>query len=53
MLLKLVKQEMLPVDKFVTHRFAFDDVISAYETFGKRSADWGAQGAHQPLTQTR
>jgi alcohol dehydrogenase len=41
MLLKLVKQEMLPVDKFVTHRFAFDDVISAYETFGN-AAQTGA-----------
>ena len=34
MLLKLVAQEKLPVDKFVTHRFALGDVISAYETFG-------------------
>jgi alcohol dehydrogenase len=41
MLLKLVKQDMLPVDKFVTHRFALDDVISAYETFGN-AAQTGA-----------
>jgi alcohol dehydrogenase len=41
MLLKLVKQEMLPVDKFVTHRFAFDDIINAYETFGN-AAQTGA-----------
>ena len=41
MLLKLVKQEKLPVDKFVTHRFAFDEVISAYETFGN-AAETGA-----------
>src|SRR5674476_1384871 len=41
MLLKLVKQEMLPVDKFVTHRFAFDEVMSAYETFGN-AAETGA-----------
>ena len=34
MLLKLVAQEKLPVEKFVTHRFALDDVVSAYETFG-------------------
>jgi threonine dehydrogenase-like Zn-dependent dehydrogenase len=34
MLLKLVAQEKLPVEKFVTHRFAFDDIMSAYETFG-------------------
>jgi alcohol dehydrogenase len=41
MLLKLVKQEMLPVGKFVTHRFAFDEMISAYETFGN-AAQTGA-----------
>ena len=41
MLLKLVTSQMLPVDKFVTHRFAFDDVISAYETFGN-AAQTGA-----------
>jgi alcohol dehydrogenase len=34
MLLKLVKQHRLPVDKFVTHRFSFGEVMSAYETFG-------------------
>jgi alcohol dehydrogenase len=34
MLLKLIAQHKLPADKFVTHRFALDDVISAYETFG-------------------
>jgi len=34
MLLKLVAQKKLPVDKFVTHRFALDDILSAYETFG-------------------
>jgi alcohol dehydrogenase len=34
MLLKLVVQQKLPTDKFITHRFAMDDVISAYDTFG-------------------
>jgi alcohol dehydrogenase len=34
MLLKLVAQQKLPVDKFVTHRFAMDDIVAAYETFG-------------------
>jgi alcohol dehydrogenase len=24
----------LPVEKFVTHRFALDEVLKAYETFG-------------------
>jgi alcohol dehydrogenase len=41
MLLKLVKAQMLPVDKFVTHRFALDDMMSAYETFGS-AAETGA-----------
>jgi alcohol dehydrogenase len=34
MLLKLVAQQKLPVEKFVTHRFSLDDVMAAYETFG-------------------
>ena len=34
MLLKLVAQHKLPVEKFVTHRFALDEVIKAYEAFG-------------------
>jgi alcohol dehydrogenase len=33
MLLKLVAQQKLPVERFVTHRFALDEIISAYETF--------------------
>jgi alcohol dehydrogenase len=34
MLLKLVVQQKLPADKFVTHRFEMNDIDSAYETFG-------------------
>ena len=34
MLLKLVAQQKLPVTELVTHRFALDNIISAYETFG-------------------
>ena len=34
MLLKLVTQGKLPVEKFVTHRFKLEDVVLAYETFG-------------------
>ena len=34
MLLKLVAQQKLPVHNFVTHTFTFDEVTSAYETFG-------------------
>lgn len=34
MLLKLVAQQKLPVERFVTHRFALADIESAYDTFG-------------------
>ncbi len=34
MLLKLVSQHRLPVDKFVTHRFTFDQMLEAYDVFG-------------------
>lgn len=41
MLLKLVAQQKLPVEKFVTHRFALNDVVRAYETF-QNAAQTGA-----------
>ena len=41
MLLKLVAQRRATVDKFVTHRYALNDVLSAYDTFA-RAADTGA-----------
>ena len=34
MLLKLVAQNKLPVGAFVTHRFALDEVLTAYDVFG-------------------
>jgi alcohol dehydrogenase len=34
MLLKLVAQHKLPADKFVTHRFTFDQILEAYDVFG-------------------
>jgi alcohol dehydrogenase len=34
MLLKLVAHGKLPTADLVTHRFALDDILSAYETFG-------------------
>jgi len=34
MLLKLLAQHRLPVDKFVTHEFTFDQLEDAYEVFG-------------------
>ena len=33
MLLKLVAEHKLPVDKFVTHTFTFDQVLEAYDVF--------------------
>jgi len=41
MLLKLVAQDKLPAAKFVTHHFALDEIIDAYDTFG-RAAETGA-----------
>jgi alcohol dehydrogenase len=34
MLLKLVAQQKLPTEAFVTHEFAMADIVAAYETFG-------------------
>ena len=34
MLLKLVAAHRMPVDKFVTHEFSFDQIEEAYEVFG-------------------
>ena len=33
MLLKLVAEHKLPVDKFVTHEFSFDQILQAYDVF--------------------
>jgi len=41
MLLKLVEQQKLPVAEFVTHRFTFDEMLKAYDTFGN-AAESGA-----------
>jgi alcohol dehydrogenase len=35
MLLKLVAQQKLAAERFVTHRFGFDQVLDAYDTFGR------------------
>ncbi|WP_341360330.1 zinc-dependent alcohol dehydrogenase family protein [Georgenia sp. M64] len=35
MLLKLVAQKKLPAEKFATHRFTFDQMLEAYDTFGR------------------
>lgn len=38
MLLKLVAQKKVPAEKFATHRFGFDEILAAYDTFA-RAAD--------------
>ena len=38
MLLKLVEQHKLTAEAFVTHRFTFDQLIGAYDTFGRAAA---------------
>ncbi|WP_448073355.1 zinc-dependent alcohol dehydrogenase family protein [Georgenia yuyongxinii] len=35
MLLKLVAQHKLEAERFATHRFTFDQVLDAYDTFGR------------------
>ena len=35
MLLKLVAQHKLAAERFATHRFTFDQVLDAYDTFGR------------------
>jgi alcohol dehydrogenase len=35
MLLKLIAEGRLAVDRFVSHQFALDDMLAAYDTFGR------------------
>jgi alcohol dehydrogenase len=35
MLLKLVAQKKIPADKLATHQFTFDQMLDAYDTFGR------------------
>jgi alcohol dehydrogenase len=39
MLLKLVAEKKLPVEKFVTHEFTFDEILNAYEVFGNAAKE--------------
>lgn len=39
MLLKLVAEKQLPADKFVTHEFAFDEILKAYDVFGNAAEE--------------
>jgi alcohol dehydrogenase len=39
MLLKIVQSGKLQPDKLVTHRFALDDILKAYETFGNAASE--------------
>ena len=38
MLLRLVAQGKLTPEKFVTHRFTFDNIMDAYDTFSRAAA---------------
>jgi alcohol dehydrogenase len=40
-LLRLIESHQINAAQFVTHRFALDDILAAYNTFG-RAADTGA-----------
>jgi len=44
MLLTLVTEHKLPVEHFVTHEFSFDQMIEAYEVFGKCRQERRAEG---------
>jgi alcohol dehydrogenase len=35
MLLKLVAQKKIPANKLTTHHFTFDQMLDAYDTFGR------------------
>ena len=37
MLLKLVTEEQVPVEAFVTHEYSFDQILQAYDVFGNAS----------------
>jgi alcohol dehydrogenase len=39
MLLKVVRSGKLQPGKFVTHRFALDDIMKAYDTFGNAAEE--------------
>lgn len=41
MLLRLIRDGRLQVDRFISHRFRLDDMLAAYDTFS-RAADTGA-----------
>lgn len=39
MLLKMVEAKQLPAEKFVTHKFKFDEMLKAYEVFGNAAKE--------------
>jgi len=50
MLLKLVAQGKLTPEKFVSHRFTFEAIIDAYDTFGRAAETKALKVAITPLT---
>jgi alcohol dehydrogenase len=50
MLLRLVAQGKLTPEKFVSHRFTFDSIIDAYDTFGRAAETMAPKRGHRALT---
>ena len=49
MLLKTVQSRKIDPKLLITHRFKLDQILDAYETFGRRGEDACAQGHHRGL----
>ena len=49
MLFKTVGSHKIDPKLLITHRFKLDQILDAYETFGTRRQDKGAQGHHRGL----
>ena len=50
MLLKTCGPDKIDPKLLITHRFKLDQILDAYETFGTRGQDKGAQGDHRGVT---
>ena len=49
MLLKTLQSDKIDPKRLITHRFTLDQILEAYDTFGTRRQDQGAQGDHRGL----
>ena len=52
-LLRLVTSHQIDAGRFVTHHFALDDFIEAYDVFGRAAETGRAQGRPEPLKLSR